>query len=59
MDRICNTKGEHKMRIKYSTENLKGSDHSGDLGVHESIILKLTLKKEDLMVWSGFNWLRI
>jgi hypothetical protein len=40
-------------------ENLKGRDHSEDLGVDRRIILKLILGKQDGEFWTGFIWLRI
>jgi hypothetical protein len=36
-------------------ENLNGIV----LGVDGRIILKWSLKKEDVRMWNGFNWLRI
>jgi hypothetical protein len=40
-------------------EYLKGRDHSEDLGVNRKMTLKHMLGKQDGMVWTGFNWLRI
>jgi hypothetical protein len=37
--------GEKEKHIKFESENLKGSDRLGDLGVDIKIILKLALKK--------------
>jgi hypothetical protein len=36
-----------------------GRDHLSDLGIGGRIILKYTLKKEDVRVWTRFIWLRI
>jgi hypothetical protein len=40
-------------------ENLKGGDHSDDLGIDGKIILEWILQKYDETVWSGCIWLRI
>jgi hypothetical protein len=40
-------------------ENLKGRDHSEDLGVDGRIILKCILGKQRLGMSIGFTWLRI
>jgi hypothetical protein len=34
-------------------------DHLGDVGAHGRIILKQTLKKQRVSLWTGFMWLRI
>ena len=39
--------------------NLKERDHLEDLGVDESIILKLIFKNSDWEIWTGSMWLRI
>jgi hypothetical protein len=39
-------------------ENLKGTDHLRDQGVHERIKLILIPKKEGVRVGTGFNWLK-
>jgi hypothetical protein len=33
--------------------------HLGDLGIDGMMTLKRILKKQDVWVWTGFNWLRI
>jgi hypothetical protein len=40
-------------------ENLKGRDHSKDLGVDGNIILEWILGQKSEKLWSGFIWLRI
>jgi hypothetical protein len=42
------------MRTKFWSENVKGSDHMGDLGLDGKIILKCILKKWDGRAWTGF-----
>ena len=39
--------------------NLRERDHLGDPGVNERIILRWTLRKWDVGVWTGSSWLRI
>jgi len=46
------------MNTKFWSENLKGSDHSEDLGVDRRIILEYILRKYGRKVWTGFIWLR-
>jgi hypothetical protein len=40
-------------------ENLKEKKHFGDLRVDTRIILKRFLRKWDVTVWTGFNWLGV
>jgi hypothetical protein len=40
-------------------ENLKGRDHSEDVGVDEKIRLELTLRKQGEKMWTGFICLRV
>jgi hypothetical protein len=40
-------------------ENLKGRDHSEDLGVDGKITLEWILGKYSGKVWTGFIWLSI
>jgi hypothetical protein len=40
-------------------ENLKGRDHSEELGVNGEIILEWILEKHPENIWTGFIWLRI
>jgi hypothetical protein len=39
--------------------NLKGRDHSEDIGVDGMIILKRILEEQGWKMWIGFIWLRI
>jgi hypothetical protein len=41
------------------SENRKGRDHSGDLGVDRKTILEWILGKQGRKVWTGCIWLRI
>jgi hypothetical protein len=43
----------------FDMKNLKGRDHSLDLGIDGNIILECILGKQDGKVWPGFSWLRI
>jgi hypothetical protein len=40
-------------------QNIKETDHLGNLDVDGRIILKLILKRWDRSVWTLFMWLRI
>jgi hypothetical protein len=40
-------------------ENLKGRDHSEDMGIDGKIILEWILEKCGGKLWLGFIWLRI
>jgi hypothetical protein len=44
---------------KFLSENLKGRDHSEDLGTDEKMISELILGKLGGKVWTGCIWLRI
>jgi hypothetical protein len=46
------------MHRQFRSDNLKGRDHSEDLGVDGRIILELTFKKQVRQLWTGFIWLR-
>jgi hypothetical protein len=46
------------MRTVFSLENLKGTDHSEDLGVSWTIISEWIFGKEGGKVWTGCIWLR-
>jgi hypothetical protein len=46
----CSTLGRDERCI----QNLKGRDHSEDVGVYEKIILEWILGKWDGKVWTGF-----
>jgi hypothetical protein len=40
-------------------ENLKGRDHSEDLGVDGRITLECIFEKLNVKMWTGFIWFRI
>jgi hypothetical protein len=43
-----------KMHAECWSDNLKGRDHLGELGVDVNIILKWILKKHSVKVWTEF-----
>jgi hypothetical protein len=47
------------MHKTFLSENPKGRDHFGDLGIYGRIILKLILKLSGVGLWSGFKWFGI
>jgi hypothetical protein len=47
------------MLTEFWSGNLKGRDHSEDLGVNRETILEWILGKYGGKVWSGFIWLRV
>jgi hypothetical protein len=47
------------MHTVFWLENLKGRDHSEDLGVDGRIILEWILGKYGEKVWDGCIWIRI
>jgi hypothetical protein len=51
--------GRRGMDIGYWWESQKERDHYEDQDVGGWTILKLILEREDGMVWTGSNWLRI
>jgi hypothetical protein len=48
-----------KMLTKFWSENLKGRDHSEDIGVGGRIILEGVLEIQGGKVWTGFNRIRM
>jgi hypothetical protein len=44
---------------EFRWENLRERDHWGDPDVDGRIILRRILRKWDVGVWTGLNWLRI
>jgi hypothetical protein len=50
--------GEIRNALFWS-ENLKGRDHSEDLGVDGRVIFEWILGKSSGKMWTGFIWLRI
>jgi hypothetical protein len=53
MGQTCGMLGK-EMLAKFLAELLQGSGHFGDLGIGERIILKWSMKKQDMKVWTGF-----
>jgi hypothetical protein len=47
------------MRTKFWSENIKGRDHSENLGVDERITLNWILGEQGGKEWTTFIWLRI
>jgi hypothetical protein len=47
------------MHRRFYSENLKGRDHSEDIGADGGIILKWILGKQSEKVCTEFIWLRI
>jgi hypothetical protein len=47
------------MHTIFWSENLKGRNHSEDLGVDERTILKWILWKQGGKLWTGFTCLRM
>jgi len=47
------------MHTVFWLENLKGRDHSEDLGVDGRVILEWISEKYGGKVWTGFMWFRI
>jgi len=59
MSGACSTHGSNDKCIQYFyCKNLKGRDHSVDLGVDGKVILGQILWKDCRKVWNGFIWLR-
>jgi hypothetical protein len=46
------------MHTEFFWGNREGRDHLGHIGVDGKIILKSIIKKYDVRVWTGFNWVR-
>jgi len=49
--------GQTRNAYKIWSENMKGRDHSEDLGVNGGTILEWTLGKQDGRLWTGLIWL--
>jgi hypothetical protein len=47
------------MHTRFLLENLKGKDHSEDIGIDGKVILEWILGKYGRKMWTGFIWLRI
>jgi hypothetical protein len=45
--------------LKFSSENLKGSSYSEELGVDGRIMLDWIIREETGRVWTEFIWFRI
>jgi len=50
--------GSKKMHTKFQWEILTVRNPFGDTSVYTMIILKCILTKQDLRVWTEFNWLK-
>lgn len=46
-----------EMHATFWSETLEGRDQLIDTGVEMCIRLKLSLRKENIRIWNGFNWL--
>jgi hypothetical protein len=51
--------GEERGMYRVLVGKPEGRDHWGDPGVDGRIILGWILKKWDMWVWTGLDWLRI
>jgi len=59
MGGVCSThRRDERSAYKISVGNLKGGDHSGDLGVDGKIILEWILGTLGGKMWVAFIWLR-
>jgi hypothetical protein len=47
------------MQTKFWSENLKGREHTEDMGIDERRTVKWILGEQGGSVWTGFIWLRI
>jgi hypothetical protein len=47
------------MLAEFSSEKLKGGDHSQELGIDRKIILEWILRKQGGKLWNGYIWRRI
>jgi len=47
------------MYTKFWSQNLKGINHSEDLGIDGKIILEWIVGKQGGKVWPGFIWLKV
>jgi hypothetical protein len=50
---------DEKCIQNFGQENMKGRDHSDDLGIGGRIILEWILQKQSGNLWTGLIWLRI
>jgi hypothetical protein len=48
-----------RQKIQVQSKDLKVGAHLGDIDIVWEIILKWILKDCYMMMWTGFNWLRI
>jgi hypothetical protein len=55
----CSTHRREEMHTTFLSENLKGRDHSENIGVDGRIILDWILGRYGGVVWTVFIWLRI
>jgi hypothetical protein len=59
MGGTCSSDGEGRVVYRVLVRKQWERDHWGDPGVDETIILKWTVRKWDLGLWTGLSWFRI
>jgi hypothetical protein len=60
MDGPCSTYGRKQKRVQgLCLEKVMEGEHVGDVGGEERMILKCTLNKYDVKMWTGLMWLSI